>query len=485
LGVLQRSRFARNWSYLVGANLFSQAVGMLATIRIARALAPEGYGQFNLVVSLAALGTQLVGLGLRDVIIRECARHPEKSGQIFLAGSVMRAVALAVVGAGIVAYGALHPAWLPGQFVAIAIALLVGQAVWALIENVAFGHERMEHASAITLAGSLLWVVVAWGVPGAWLTPVSVSLAFTVLQIGKVVAFARTTRQFFRSPTGGHATTWRTVGVSLLAASLPFFWFELMSTADNLLPVLILAARSGEAELGLYNAGFRLVYPITTLIFSALLALYPSLSRDGTGDSAAFMQTVRRALMGIIVAATMLAVGVSLLRYEVVLLLFGADFRGAADAMAFQCWFIVLFSIFSVMGTVFAARDKQGWMAWLATTYTAVAAPLIWWGAGHGATGLASATLLAAVLNMTYHWAVFQRSLPEPLPTRFGLSGLAIVLGGMAITLLVPATWPFLARLVLAAGFVSLVFLGALRQWQQRRTNREALREIPGAALAK
>src|SRR3954453_8212814 len=70
------NRLIRNFSALVMSGLGAQALGMLATIRGARALAPGGYGQYNLVQTIAGLGAVIAGLGLRNVVIRECARHP-------------------------------------------------------------------------------------------------------------------------------------------------------------------------------------------------------------------------------------------------------------------------------------------------------------------------------------------------------------------------------------------------------------------------
>ena len=53
--------FAKNWAYLFTSYLFSQALGMISLIRVARVLAPAGYGFFNIVdylsVRMAAIGS--------------------------------------------------------------------------------------------------------------------------------------------------------------------------------------------------------------------------------------------------------------------------------------------------------------------------------------------------------------------------------------------------------------------------------------------
>ncbi len=180
LARLLASRFARNWSFLAVSSLACQALGMLATIRIARVLSPDGYGQYNLVQTVAGLAAVVAGLGLRNVVMRETARHPHLSGKFFLASLVIRAGTVAVAAFGILAYERASHESLPGPLVAVAIGLLAGQIVWDSVENIAFGHERMEFSALINLVGSAIWLAIAWATPAAWLTPLSVSAAFTI-----------------------------------------------------------------------------------------------------------------------------------------------------------------------------------------------------------------------------------------------------------------------------------------------------------------
>src|SRR5512133_938911 len=103
---LAGSRVARNWSVLVVSNLLVQVLAMLATIRIARELAPSGYGEFNLVQALAMLGSLLTGLGTRQVLIRVCAREPSRTPQLLLAAAGLRTAAFIVVGGAILVFTA-------------------------------------------------------------------------------------------------------------------------------------------------------------------------------------------------------------------------------------------------------------------------------------------------------------------------------------------------------------------------------------------
>jgi O-antigen/teichoic acid export membrane protein len=103
-----RGRFARNWSLLVVSSMAGQALGMLATIRIARTLAPAGYGQYNLVQTVAGIGTVVALLGFRNVLVRETARHPERSADLFFVSAFIRTGMLLLSVLGIVVYSGLN-----------------------------------------------------------------------------------------------------------------------------------------------------------------------------------------------------------------------------------------------------------------------------------------------------------------------------------------------------------------------------------------
>ncbi len=446
---LLRSRFARNWSVLVASSLACQGLGMLATMRIARRLAPDGYGRYNLIQTTAALGVVLAELGLRHVIIRECARRPERSAEIVLCSGVMRAIVLSVVGAGVFLYGSRTAGMTPA-FGTITVALLLAMSIWNLSECVAFGHERMEYSSVLNLAGSTAWCAAACLVPSRLITTLNVSLAFALLQGAKALAYAMLALHAGYLKRGPGPIRWWRTGRQLLAQSLPFYWLALLTSVTNEVPILFLAERSRSAEVGLYNVGLRLVSPMNMLTTTALVALYPGLSRVGPTEGEQFVRVTQRALLSIVAVGTVGAATISLLRLELVSLLFGTAYSATADAMAFQCWYAVLLAVLSLIGTSLAARDRQKQLALLSTAYAIVATPILWWGAARGATGLALSILAAAILNMSYHWLAFQRSLPRPLSGSYSAALLLLLAAGMTFSWAVPQTWSVPARVLIA-----------------------------------
>lgn len=458
---LARSRFARNWSLLVASNLAVQVLAMLATVRIARELAPHGYGEFNLVQAVAMLGMLLAGLGTRQVVIRVCAQEPCRTRHLVLAAASLRAGACVVVGLAILVYSGTGQQDLTLAFGATAVGAMVGLLALDLLESVAFGYQQMGYSSALSLAGAVAWVLWVWLVPAPWLTPLSVCVAFAVLQGARVVVYLVLVRRagyLGTDPTDAEAPTgWRR---ALLEPSLPFYWLAIVTAATSQVPILFLAEHAGQAEVGYFNAGFRLITPLQMMLVSGFTVLYPGLAQAATTASPRFERMVRGALLGTVALGTAGAILVSALRLEVVQLLFGPAYLPAADAVAAQCWFSVLFAISTLMATVLAARDRQRQLAILSTVYVACSTPILWFASARGADGLALGMALTTGLSLGYYWLPFQRSLRQPMSSTLATGLVGLLALGVAFTWGVPQAWAWPLRL-LAATAVVFVVVGA------------------------
>jgi O-antigen/teichoic acid export membrane protein len=191
------------------------------------------------------------------------------------------------------------------------------------------------------------------------------------------------------------------------------------------------------------------------LIQTAIVALYPMLAKYERSQIEQFMKMVKRALIGLCVIGTISALAISLIRTEVVVVLFGKGYLPSADAMMYQCWYTLIYAIFCLIGTVLAARDKQRWLAWLSTVYAIITMPILWYASASGAKGLAIGIVIAAILNFTYHWYYFEKSLPAKLPLKYLASIVALIGSGMVLSWSIPVSVPFILRLMI---FSTLVF---------------------------
>lgn len=466
-GISASRRFVRNWTYLLTSSVFCQTLGMVAMIRVARALAPAGYGYYNLVQTTASIGMVFAGLGMRNVIIRDCARYPDKTGTLYLTSLSIRFIFGFIVTLGIILYALLSPNALPVSLSGFVVMILFAQIIWDSTESISFGLQRMEFSSWINTLGSVIWVLWVWCAPTSVLTIVVVSFSFALLQLFKSGIFSWRLRRIIRFPNKlDKRGVQKAAARGLIIDSLPFYWLALMTMVQNQLPVLILAARSNSEQVGLFNVGFRLLIPLQLLVMTGLSVLYPYLSQAKIQNAAQYMQAIERALKMIIVIGGSCAFLVSLLRMEVVYILFGAKYAGSSNAMAYQCWFTVFYAILCLIGTSLGASDKQRWLAALTTVYTIIAFPIVWFGTAYGATGLAAGMAVAAAINLSYHLYFFIKSLPGKLHPRILVRSILILISAILFSWLIPTNIFLIIKVAIA--IIVLFFIGKLlwKEWK-------------------
>ncbi|MCX7015421.1 MAG: oligosaccharide flippase family protein, partial [Candidatus Sumerlaeota bacterium] len=83
---------AKNLTYLSVANQLCFAVELLASIYVARALAPAHFGMLSTVYAFVALFRQLPSLGTDLVIVRDVSRTPSLAGILLSNSLLLRAV---------------------------------------------------------------------------------------------------------------------------------------------------------------------------------------------------------------------------------------------------------------------------------------------------------------------------------------------------------------------------------------------------------
>lgn len=459
--------FAKNFAYLFGSQVFSQALGMIALIRVARILAPAGYGYYNLVQTLASIGMVIAGLGMRNVIIRDCARNPGKIKSLYFTGQSVRLLFSSIVGMGILLYALLSPHVLPISLSGFTIMLLFGLIIWDTTESISFGMQRMEFSSRTNTLGSAIWVLWVWCVPASLLTIATVSLSFALLQIFKAVLLSWQVKRVIPPAYPLDRPSLKKDARTLIKDSLPFYWMMLLETMQGGLPVLILAQRSNPEQVGLFNIGFRLLRPLQLLFLTNITVLFPYLSKAKQKNPAQYMRAMERALKITLVIGGACAFLVSLLREEVVNLLFGEKYGGSADAVAYQCWYTVLWAIVMLIGTSLLASDRQHLWAVLTTIFTIFTLPIIWYGAGHGATVLAAWKAVGVAITLIFIWPFFKKSLPSGFQSRDVIYSCAVLGIAILCSWLLPSNISLAIKILIAGIIFSILAFVLLKEWKR------------------
>jgi O-antigen/teichoic acid export membrane protein len=354
----RRGRLVRNTIHLGLGQVATTILTILLSAAMARTLGAADFGLLYLLTSIATFAYVIVDWGHGGIVIRETARHPDRSGDLLGSALAVRtacallACAAAVATTWLLGYdvrtraltGALILAWLP-QYLGLSFG-------WVFR-----GHERMDRDALLnvvlklaTLLGSiaclgfggrLLGLVVAWSVAGCLTLAVGIAM-YRRLHLPTIVAKVSTARELL------HAGTPLLV-MSLAVAIEPFF-------NANILYKLVPAA-----VVGWYGAAWNIA---GTLIAPAMIlasAMYPRLS-TAAGDTAEFKRVFDVSFRPLLLLAVLGAVGTYLFADVAVGLIYSIrKFASAADTLrAFAPVLLLMYvDVFLASAIVAAGKAKR------------------------------------------------------------------------------------------------------------------------------
>lgn len=446
---LLTNRVFRNFSILTLSNILVQLLSVLSSIRLARLLQPEGYGLYNLVMVQAEIFAIVAAFGLRYVIVRHVARNKGDSRLTFRISNQIRLITTSIAVLCLLAYNFLRAEnSLAPQFLYFLGLLVIFKTLWDSIESIAFGNERMEGSAFINLFFTSLWVTAVYIIPKA---NFSIEILLTVFVINEAFkSFAYylwLNRKIFRSIAP--SVDRKEINHMFFARqSTYFFILAVFTTLQNQVPILLLDINSTVDQIGIFNLGNRILGPMQMILAVLLTSIYPSLSRLAFEDKELFTTRMKNILNLLLIVGIWACFCFTLYSREVVLLLYGIEYIDSARVILIQCWFTMLYSIFSAIGTTLMSFDKQRVMAILSIIYGTLAFPVYFIGSKYAAIGLAWAFVIAAFLHMTYHWIVF-KNLLSPYLTWGYTARLFLTLGiAMACSLFIPFEFSFILKIM-------------------------------------
>ena len=344
-------RIGLNSFWLLAARLGGQALGLLFTVAVARALGEAGLGQFAFISAVLFIGNAVTTFGLDTLLIREVAgarsagagegglatRPTRESVAQMMSAALLIQLALSaafVVGLWLVAPRLPNqtPATLPALRVA---ALALFPLAFATVDSALLrAHERMALYlvfSLATAAALALGGVALLAVGGGLTTAAVVFLAAQVVGAAVAAGLAR------RALPGVRRWAWPTAPVMGRALRLGAGLALLMalSLLYQRSGVLLLSLLDGDAAAGAYSAAARVVEALKALPAAFFGAMFPILAahREPAADRA-----YRRAFAALVLVSCLLAAITALLARPILALLFGPGFDAAVPALRIMVW---------------------------------------------------------------------------------------------------------------------------------------------------
>lgn len=460
--------FLKNFSYLIAGNITSRAINMVTNVIVARWLEPAGYGLYSLVLTYVSLYSAISSLGLQYIINKLVARNQDNSRKFFYICLVLRCIGylIAVVVFLFSDIASFHLDTI------ILYAVLIGifcDSLWGGLQSIAFGMQRMEWNSIIdvsTAALTLFTYILLQLSSNNLITVETVTWIYIGIYIIKNITYWGVLEKTHLI-TGNYSikSIQKKECKTIIRESSPFYILVLMGLFTNQLPIVFLEDHSGINEVAYFNTANKLLLPLTILLSNALTALFPNQSQSFVQDREKFWRTSKQMLLIIIIGGSLLAFSVSVLKDDIVWLLYGQNYNSTGNVMAYQCWYIVLFAVFSLNGNILGAADKQKILMVESIVYAVITTPIIYYGSFYGADGLSISYVIASVINLFYLYYILHKISKSIFNFRTVIISLFIILFFSCFAYLIPSD----TTIIVKVGLIVLIWLLTYRFYVAKR----------------
>ena len=363
---------------VLAGNILRLAAGMLVFVVLARWLGPQSFGAFTYALALSTLAVVPVNFGLNTFVLQAFGAAPEHKRQ-HLSEALTAKVLLA---AAVLLFCLFAAPFLSRELLWLFLPLLLAQMVESFSElqvlsfraSARYGAEAA-NASLTSLVHIVLMLLAPWCTTSvtiiAW-------VFFASRAIGALVTTWRARKVFGVVPLAPWRAGWQTLKRAWAYA------MELgLSTLYLQLDALLIQAALGLRDLGLYQAGMKLVQGLSRL--APILALYvlPRLAANAkNGDAASRHAGLTLALFVGVGAVFGGAMG--LMADWITHWLFGPAYGDLARLLpVFGCLLLLRFTETGA-GLVLVAANLQSRKVWLVGIQVLLMLAVGWWALHHG-----------------------------------------------------------------------------------------------------
>jgi O-antigen/teichoic acid export membrane protein len=409
----------KNWTYLLASDVTQQVISFLVLIVLARKLAPEGYGQFAVILSLVGIVSVFANFGMNLVLTREITLDPGHTKKyVSLIAPIRLASFLIAVGVFVMYYCLYHDG---DRATLVFVTILVLSAVlWDICESIAFGHFITKYSSYLNITFAVLWLLSIAILPNTYFSIRSILVIYSSILSVKAIGYIILIKKYFIRTNNNEADTNLVDHKKMIFMSLPYLWGRGLGVLTDQVPILILNAVSGAMEVGFFSVGSKLILPISIALSTALRAMFPFMTKLYNEDKEVFSRRIKDGITVIVCFGTIIALAASISSKYWIPLLFGNAYIQSVASFNFLVWFGVILTVDLLLSAALSSSYKQNALAILTTIDVVIAMPIYYLGALQGSWGLSFAKFMLGLITLTYHWIVFAKLLKVTMRLRDG-----------------------------------------------------------------
>lgn len=354
-------RVVKNVVALFTAHFVVAFMLLALSVFIARTLGDVAFGKYSFVVALTAVFAIFSDMGYNTLMVRDVARDPAQAGRylqnILGIRIVLSLIIFAVIVMIINATG-YHDDMKDLIYVfAIATCILSISDVFKMVFRAS---ERMQYESAITIISNIVRVILGFSVLllGYGLMGIAFAFLFYGL-LDLLLSFLVCKMRFVRPGVALDSSFWR--GTVMVA--LPMGLVTILGIVYARTDTIMLSIMRGAAVVGWYNAAYNLVLGFTPIPHLFMNALLPLMSRSYISSKNSLVRGYEKSFTYLLILGLPLAMGMSLLADEIILILYGEEFINSVIALKILAWDVLLIFICMPLGFILVSINQHNRMA--------------------------------------------------------------------------------------------------------------------------
>lgn len=353
-------RAAKNTVVRAAAEILGRLATLILFAALGRAVGQSGVGAYVAALAFVQIATMPVYFGFDRYLLRRVARDRSSLEGLFfnvLALKLLLAVPVVAIGFALLNIIGYDTTVRTAAYVLTAGLLLDSLA--RTLDSVYTAHERAGILSTVQVFNRALTAALGVTALVLGLGVVGVAVTFTLGSAAALVLTLTLLRHRIGMPP---LRISRRAWAPLVAASFPFAVQEILTVLIERIDAVMLSLLSGQAEVGLYGAAYRLFeasFFVSWSVTGAFSAMFTYLSRESVPSVQAVFQ---RAVKLLVVLLTPFAVVIGVLAEPIARLVFGPQFGPAAEPLRLLAPAIVLVGVVTLSTTLVLSRRGPGRM---------------------------------------------------------------------------------------------------------------------------
>lgn len=359
-GITRLKHYIANAGWLFAGKMFRMGFSMIVGVWVARYLGVTQYGILSYGIAFAMLFRPVAMFQLEGICVREIVKSTQNAEVILGSAFVLTLIT------GFVSYAVVITAMMilrPGEPIYLAIVAIVGSGlVFFSLEVFDYWFQAQVKSKTAVISRTLVIVLIALSKIAGIVNHASL-VYFAWINLAEIIfmGFAM-------------AAAFNRSGIPLVKLRVNLSWMKLLikdswplalsgvaATIYLRIDTIMIGEMLGPHDVGIYSAAVKLCEAWYFLPISIMTSLYPMVIRaigKNPSDSDKKMQQIYNlmALLGY-----MAAVATTLLATPIVTLLFGPEYKQAADVLMINIWSAMFINI---------AMAKASWLK--AMNYTKI-----------------------------------------------------------------------------------------------------------------